>query len=544
MNLMNENGCLIMEQELRREGNQRRYAVCSAVAGVFFALVLGLVTFGQGAFSFAYSQNTLLKNLVLLPTALGGIVLLAWLRGRLGRAPYHGGFWRWLPALYFPLLLCAQLLFVRGVWFYPGWDILNLYQTAGLIAKGMPFDGAYFRLCPNNAPLTLLLTCPLWAAEKLGLAVPYAVLPYLSALMVNLACVFCALCVWKLTASRLARAGALFFCTFMVAFSLTASVPYTDAFSVLFPVLALYVWLSSLRPFPKWFTISLVCFFGASIKPTVLVFEIALILLTLVGALKRGQWYRKRWRHVGLVCLAILLGAVPGKLWQAGATVYLTGSAQPQEQLSETHYLMLGMNGDTFGGHSPQDVAFSSSFKTLAERRQANLQRAWERVSGRTFAQNVFFFSVKAYKAFSDGSLAGNQSYLMLSKPTRTDALSRFLRAVYYPKGEYNALYNTLLQAMWLGMLSLCLLALWGRAGRREATALLGLTLLGLGIYLLLFEVWPRYLYLYAPLFAALAALGLENARLPCVKLALCAAENAPARRAHTRRFSPRVNAR
>ena len=36
-----------------------------------------------------------------------------------------------------------------------------------------------------------------------------------------------------------------------------------------------------------------------------------------------------------------------------------------------------------------------------------------------------------------------------------------------------------------------------------------------LAAYLLLFEVWPRYLFVYAPLFVVLAALGLERLALP-----------------------------
>lgn len=38
-------------------------------------------------------------------------------------------------------------------------------------------------------------------------------------------------------------------------------------------------------------------------------------------------------------------------------------------------YVLVGMNGATYGGHSPEDVASSTSFATLAERRSANLQR-------------------------------------------------------------------------------------------------------------------------------------------------------------------------
>ena len=43
------------------------------------------------------------------------------------------------------------------------------------------------------------------------------------------------------------------------------------------------------------------------------------------------------------------------------------------------------------------------------------------------------------------------------------------------------------------------------------AVQLCALSLLGLTAYQLLFEVWPRYLFLYAPVFLVLALLGVEK---------------------------------
>ena len=493
----------------------RRNAVWSVAAGVFVLAVLGVITLGQKAFSFAYKQNALWPMLWILPAALAVCLLLAWLQSRALTASgpkRRGGL---LLFAYFAALLAVQLLVTRGIWFYPGWDAENVYTTAALLARGEPFDGMYFRLCPNNAPLTVLLAVPLWVAGQLSLAVPYAILPYVGALLANLACALCMVCVYRLTKSPVARVTALLLCTVLIALSLVITVPYTDVFAVLFPILALTLSLTRLKPFIKWGLVSLMCFFGASIKPTVLIVEIAMLLVLALRAFPLRRLTAERLRRAGAILLAVALGAAPGYLWQKAATAVLAGSAQPQEQLSETHYLMLGMNGTTFGGHSPADVVFSTSFATLAERRAANLQRAWERVSGRNALENLYFFTVKAYKAYSDGTFAANQSYLMLDTPTRTDAFGKLAQQVFYRRGSLNPLHTTLLQGVWLVVLLLCVAALLGRRRREPATAVLGLTVMGVGAYLLLFEVWPRYLYLYAPLFVVLAAVGLDSLRWP-----------------------------
>ncbi|MCI6377038.1 MAG: hypothetical protein MR842_04655 [Clostridiales bacterium] len=486
----------------------------SAAMGGVFALLLALLVAGQPALQTYYQNRSLLSNAALWPLALLAIALLMLLRARMegGVTPKEASRrGRWMLRAFFAALLAVQLVIVRCCWYKMGWDIANVYGMAEELARGQALsDPAYFSLCPNNAPLTVLQAVPLWFAVKLGLSVPFVVLPYLDAVLLNLTAYLCLLCVRRLTPSRLARGFALAVATGWIALSPYLLYPYTDTFSILFPVLALYAYLCCRRPALKWFLVSLACFFGASVKPTALIFLIALVLLGLCRFLARRDFCRARVKGAAIVAVALLLGAVPGRAWQSLSTAYLAGSPTPQEQLSETHYLMLGMNGATYGGHSPEDVAFSTSFPTLESRHAANLQKAWERLSERSLAQNLHFFAVKAYKAYADGSFAANSSFLDLEIPKRTDALSGFLRAFYHHRGGYNPLCHTLAQALWLGLLTLCAYTAIARRSH-PAVPLLSLTLMGVTAYLLLFEVWPRYLFLYAPFYVILAAMAFDR---------------------------------
>lgn len=69
---------------------------------------------------------------------------------------------------------------------------------------------------------------------------------------------------------------------------------------------------------------------------------------------------------------------------------------------------------------------------------------------------------------------------------------------------------HTLVQLLWLGILTLCAYSAITRR-REPVVALLSLTMIGLTVYLLLFEVWPRYLFLYAPFFVISAALAFDK---------------------------------
>ena len=495
-----------------RQNGRRVFAVLSVFCGICFMLVLGIVVFGQRRLNAVYQTNMLLPNLALLPMAAALLLGLWAVRERTQRRALNirGS---WFLAGYFAALLLLQLLVARSLWFYPGWDVETVYQTAFTIVGGGAIDRAYFAECPNNAGIAVVLSIPLWIAGRLGKDVPYTVLVYLSVLLVNLACFVCMLCVRKVTESRITWVFALALCTVWIGLSLMITVPYSDTFAILFPILALYVYLSRKLPlFVKWLLIALLCFLGASIKPTALIFLFALVL---VSGLQKVLHCRGKdqWKRVLVVLAALMIGAAPGYLWNRAAIRYTAGDTNPEQQRGIAHFLMMGMNGDTFGGHDPEDVAYSSSFVTNSERTAANLARAWERVAGRGLAGNLYFFAAKTYKAFGDGTMAQSKSFLIMEAPVRDGRWGTLLKRVFYADGEYNAAFQTVQQILWLCILLLLPAAMLGKARKRKVTAVLAVTVTGLGLYLLLFEVWPRYLYLYAPVFVVLAAIGLDTMR-------------------------------
>lgn len=485
----------------------------SVLTGVGFMGILLLLMLRQQAWRECYTNLSLLSNAVLYPIALLMGVGLLWLNVRWKKETDASRERRqlWLMRALFLLTLGVQFLIARCCWYKMGWDVATVYTTAEELARGSALtDPDYFQLCPNNASLTILHLIPLWVAVRIGLGVPFVVLPYVDCILLNLSAYLTVRCVQTLTSNRVARCFALVLSIGWIALSPYILYPYSDTFSILFPVLALYVWLRVKKPFAKALLISLSCFLGAAVKPTVLIVLIAMAILALCRFLQKRDFSGDALKRLVAVVAAVFLGMLPGRLFQQACTVYLTGSATPQGQLSETHYLMLGMNGVTYGGHSVGDVEFSQSFDTLNARRSANLQRAWERLSQRSLKENLHFFAVKAYKAYADGSFASHSSFLELEVPKRTDSLSQFLRSLYHKRGTLMPYCQTLVQTLWLMVLTLCAYAAI-RLREHAAASLLALTLLGLTAYLLLFEVWPRYLFLYAPFFVILSALAFEK---------------------------------
>jgi len=494
---------------------QRIPHLLSLCTGLMLIVILLIQLFGQQALEFAYQSRSLISNLVLYPIALAAIAGLYALRSRRLSVLENP----WFVRALFLATLAVQLLVARTCWYHLGWDPGTVHATAEEIARGLPVsDSDYFVSCPNNAPLTVLLAVPLWAAVKIGLGVPYVVLPYIDAVILNVTAYVCVKCVERLTQSSVSRLLSLGLSLGWIALSPYIIFPYTDVYAIFFPVMALYVFLTLRKPALRWLLISLLCFIGAAIKPTVLIFLIALIMLGLCRLIARRCYTQPGFaKRAVLIILAVVLGAVPGRFYQSATTDWLTNDRADENHLSMTHYLMLGMNTETYGGHSVADVEFTMGHETLAEGQAANLRRAWERVSERGLLGNLRFFAIKAYKAYADGSFATQGSFLEVEVPRRTDALSLFLRRFYQREGDLMPYGITIAQCLWLGVITLCAAASI-RQRRNPAVALISLTLLGLTAYLLLVEVWPRYLFLYAPFFVILAAMAFDKPAETVVK--------------------------
>lgn len=476
--------------------------------------VLGLVTLGQRAMEGYYAHGFCVENWVLLLAAAGLTGLWVWrLRVRSVKLPQPASSVRisWARAALYLALFAVQCLMARCLWFYFAFDPSAVRQGAEALALGQPLSEewlAYFRQCPNNAPLTVLLSLVYGLGMKLGLAEPYVLEVYGAALLTNLSVATAMAVLRRLKVRPSVRRVGFGLAAVWLLFSPFIIMPYTDTYACLFPVLGLLILLTGWKAPVRYGLAALCCSLGGAVKPSAYILLIAALLLGTIRFLFRKK-NAALWKRGLCILAAVIIGVLPGMALEKGSVKLLTGSTAPEEALGSAHYLMIGLDDQYWGGHSAEGVTYSGSFATAKERTRANLARALEEVQNRTLGENLHFFSVKAYKAYADGTFAFN-SYLVEEPVRRSDRLSLFLRKIFYREGAWNPAYRAVMQGLWLMVLLGCLAAALLR--RREyAVQLCALSLLGLTAYQLLFEVWPRYLFLYAPVFLVLALLGVEK---------------------------------
>lgn len=504
--------------------------LCRAALGLF-ALIFAAVLVCDRRVAYALSgvNVPLAPNVALLLVALLliGAGVLLWTRVRKGSAgPTDEGTGRERrlghACVVVPLVLLAYQLFVyfvAGV--SAGWDVwfLQRASVADLSAVQSSEEWiAYFSMYPNNLFL-------LWVLRAIE-AVRSVVTPFLapatlaaaaSCVAVSLSCLLFMRVADKSVSSWPVRVGSVCVFVALVGMSPWFMIPYSDTFALLACMTMLWCRACGRGWWTRWLLLGLVAALGYAIKPTV-IFAFAAIVLT--AAMVR-EWRSASLRPVVRAAACSLVGFAVGFALSHVAVASLGLSLRADQQFSATHFLMMGLNEEAQGIYSWDDVLMSQAAKDAVERREMNLTVARQRAAALGPSGMARLLGRKALIAFNDGTFAwGVEGNFFAETRAGDSPASRAVSSFYYPDGSRYPVFCTVEQTLWLLVLLGIPLGLFGLAGRgveieprRLAlfSAMLA-SLVMLTLFLLLFEVRARYLYLYGGYFVLLAALGFEGA--------------------------------
>ena len=184
----------------------------------------------------------------------------------------------------------------------------------------------------------------------------------------------------------------------------------------------------------------------------------------------------------------------------------------PEAKIGAAHFLMMGVNPDTYGSYSAEDVLFSASYPTKSERDSADFARYTQRMQ--TYGPGGYLGLLQAKTAcdFNDGTfgwgIEGN--FWRGVQNAKNTLVANVARSLYYDSGKHYNLWCTLAQFLWLGTL-LCGAFSCLHNGRDDRLRVVQLTVSGLFLFEMLFETRARYLYTNVPLYIVLAVVGLRE---------------------------------
>lgn len=201
----------------------------------------------------------------------------------------------------FVLLYFANVEVCKCIWFKQGWDVECVVGSAyGLLAGNPIGSEVYYSIYPNNVPMTFILYVIYGLAHRLPFY-PYTPdflwLQVICGLVSVTGFVTC-ITVKKLTGSLAATITGCLLYVACIGISPWKTVPYTDMFALLFPILCLCLYVYYFYEEVKvkkcifLFAAYFVGIMGSLVKPTVLVVVIAITVLELVQGIKslKMEW--------------------------------------------------------------------------------------------------------------------------------------------------------------------------------------------------------------------------------------------------------------
>ena len=413
--------------------------------------------------------------------------------------------------LFWGLLFVLQASVCYFAYFMPGWDANVILRNAYYIA-GHPnpeyLYPEYFSFYPNNILMTELFAAVFRAfrsvAGDAGLDLcAYILVVCQCALNAATGCLVCRIAERITDSAPFTRLVGAVYVAF-IGIQPWVMIPYSDSLSLILPALLLYLFVQpSYPPHTRVAAAAMgaLAGFGFLIKPQNLIALLAILIVLALRALSGAHRQALTCAAAALLALCAVLGPVKGVLYDRSLI-----ESDPEQCVGAAHFLMMGLNEETAGVYSDEDVERSIQIQDRQERTRMQLETAKARILEMGPSGLIAHLTRKTLVNFGDGTFGwGNEGHFILQEIEDKDArLSPFLKSILYPGAPRHPAYATWLHALWLGLLVGSLALPFCRArdeAEGDALCVIALSLIGLTLFEALFEARARYLYCYAPYF-------------------------------------------
>lgn len=483
-------------------------------------LIMVLLLFFFPVTEFVGKREFLLPQWAMMLLGAGVLSAAIWLAARVhGRKARHHGP---VQVVFWLGLFFVQLAYCYFSYFLTGWDagmMLEYAHWIGVFGIG-EVNNFYYSMYPNNVLITMIFAGIMrvfrfFVGGEPGIErCAFAVIA-VQCLINMLTGVLCQSIARRWTKSEAFSWIVVGTYILFVGLSPWLMVPYTDSFSLMIPVLVL--WLYQRWGDGKtavWIGIGLLSGIGYLIKPQTVIVTIAVVMLE--GAKLITQ---RRWKGLALHFGGMLLSAalMVGPFFNA---VVKESGFELDEQLNigVLHYVMMGLNQETNGGFSAEDGNIALTSLDKVGRTEIQLQEIRRRLEAFGPQGLLEHLKKKTLTNYADGTFAWGiegQFFKRLIED-KHPVISPLLKQWIYPDEDGNFPgFATFMQCIWLALLLGGLVSPTAYGAMKRDAAQYGLLLVmmlsvvGLTAFELIFEARARYLFAYAPVYLLLGIGGL-----------------------------------
>jgi hypothetical protein len=410
----------------------------------------------------------------------------------------------------FLILEIVTVIFFRVEY---NWDFKWIMDSSHDIATtGTTANTFYFKMFPNNWGTLAITTVSMFIAggSEVGAYVANVIFIFLAAL-------FTVLSARKIGGDKLGL-NVLILLIGCAPLYLYSPIVYSDSLSVMFPVATLYFWLLSKENREKnqkkksyiWtIVMALTGIIGYCIKPVAAIVLAAIVIDEFFTNLNKETL--KKLAITLIIVLSIM------KLFNfLGEKIIIKDARKNDLEFPMTHWVMMGLNrpeseGGTaigYGAYSQKDADFTAESGNYQEKKAANIHKIKERLLEYGFGGYIQFLLNKFNYVWNDGGyyaihLIGWDTlntesglYKMIADSNSNEPFKNYMTDFN------NFMFLTIIAGFVIELI---------KKKQNQESRIMGTSIVGIALFLLIWEARSRYVYFLIPMFCLFSAYELKN---------------------------------
>ena len=439
-------------------------------------------------------------------------------------------------------IIAMQIIYAVLIYRKIGWDAGMVYGSACDLVNGTFNNSEYFSMYGNNVLLLLFLEILFRIVKIFGCSNYLLVAIIFNIFMVDLAIYYIYKTCAKLGGKKYGIISYLISIP-MLGFSPYIAVVYSDTLSYIFPIIIFYNYIcykdekESKNKIKLIFKITCFSILGYLVKPTNVIILIAIFVIETIFCIikklnqKRGIEYTQKVFNkektkyyiinAFVVFFTILVIYGGFSIYEnVRLSRYISKELIEQNSFPMTHFMMMGLkpegyDGKYYGVYLEDDVNNTKLQIGKSAKKEYNVSQIKSRLKSMGSSGYLSYLYDKYTFIISDGTFFyGNEGSYYQSEPYVKGRLADFVQELsYVDKDNYKKITLNIMQSYWVIVISLILISSIINLFQRESgsqVCVLKLSIVGIIMFILLFEARSRYLMNYLPIFIALAVYSMK----------------------------------
>ncbi len=392
------------------------------------------------------------------------------------------------------------------------WDFKFIMESAHEIANTGSYGYMYYyKIFPNNwgALIIVTLSMKLFFGSEVGAY-------FINILFIFISAVFTILVAKKIGGNKLVL-NALILLLGCAPLYLYAPIVYTDTLSVLFPVATLYFWLiakenkdkSKKKYYTSLIMMTLMGVAGYCIKPVACIILVAIIINKIFTDMNKKTFKD--------LCIIILTFVILITGFNKVCEKFIIQDKRKNDiEYPLTHWIMMGLSNPNddggiegrYGGYNQKDSDYTASSGNYEEKKKANIEKIKERLKNYGALGYIKFLANKFNFVWNDEGYDVLETIGWDTLDTESIPYKYIIgtksHAFFRP---YMRHFNkTLFVIMLVGIIMEVL-----KKEKNETVKVLGISIVGIALFLIIWEAESRYGYFLLPIFCLLGAYCINN---------------------------------